>query len=97
MSLVEKIRSQLVSGLEALHVDIEDDSLRHAGHQAMAGVVPEATHLNILVVSPRFEGLGVLEQHRLVNRILQEARDTHLHALQLKTMTPTQWQAKVSS
>ena len=83
--------NQLFQALEALHVEIEDESWQHAGH---AGAVPglEATHLRVTVVSPRFEGLSVIQQHRLVHEALKEARATHLHALQLKTMTPDAWQ-----
>lgn len=89
MSLVEKIREKLMRELDAERVEIEDDSWKHAGHVAMAGAAPtEATHLTITVVSPRFEGVSIIDQHRMVNALLQEARDTHLHALQLKTLAP---------
>jgi BolA protein len=89
MSLVEQIKQKLIQELDAESVEIVDDSWRHAGHVAMAGVeAPEATHLNITVVSPRFEGVSIIDQHRMVNEVLQEARETHLHALQLKTFAP---------
>lgn len=89
MSLVERLREKLIRELDAESVDIVDDSWRHAGHVAMAGLeAPEATHLNITVVSPRFKGVSIIDQHRMVNEVLQEARETHLHALQLKTLAP---------
>jgi BolA-like protein 1 len=84
--LVTQMREMLMRELEAERVDIEDVSWQHAGHVAMAGVTPEATHLNITVVSSRFNGVPLIDQHRMVNTLLQEARNTHLHALQLKTM-----------
>ena len=84
--LVTRLREKLQSALEAERIDIVDDSWRHAGHVAMAGVTPEATHLNITIVSPRFNGVSLIDQHRMVNEVLKEARETHLHALQLKTI-----------
>ena len=94
MSVIEQLKTKLTNELDALHVEIIDDSWQHAGHhQAPTGI--EATHLSITVVSPRFEGLGLMDQHRLVHEVLKEARESHLHALQLKTVTPSNWQQAV--
>lgn len=92
MSVIDDLKVKLTRELDAIHVEIEDESWKHAGH---AGATPgvEATHLNMVVVSPRFEGVGMLDQHRLVHAVLQEARQRHLHALQLKTIPASQWQA----
>ncbi|WP_373531130.1 BolA family protein [Vampirovibrio sp.] len=90
MSTIEQLKAQLTQALEATHVEIIDDSWKHAGHlEATPGL--EATHLSMTVVSPKFEGVGILDQHRLVHEVLKEARERHLHALQLKTLSPTQW------
>lgn len=90
MSVIEALRKKLLNELDAQHVDIIDDSWKHAGHLE-AGTGLEATHLSITVVSPRFEGLGIMDQHRLVHQALQKARERHLHALQLKTVPSSQW------
>jgi stress-induced morphogen len=51
-------------------------------------------HYSVVVVSPAFEGKLVLKQHRLVNAALaDELASGELHALQLKTMTPAEWEA----
>ena len=43
-------------------------------------------HFQVVVVSPRFEGLPLLEQHRLVNEALAAPlRDGTIHELRIKT------------
>jgi len=43
-------------------------------------------HFQVVVVSPRFAGLPLLEQHRLVNEALAEPlRDGTIHELRIKT------------
>lgn len=50
-------------------------------------------HWQVIIVSPAFEGKGLLEQHRLVNEVLRaEIGDQRIHALALKTFTPAQWE-----
>jgi stress-induced morphogen len=54
-------------------------------------------HWQVIIVSPAFEGKGLLEQHRMVNEALKEAMDDQrIHALALKTFSPAQWE-KVGS
>jgi stress-induced morphogen len=88
----DSVKTALMEKLKAEHVEIVDDSWRHAGHQAMAGKPQgEATHLQITVVSPEFEGVSLLARHRMVHQALKEAFATHLHALELKTLSPSEW------
>ncbi len=43
-------------------------------------------HFQVTVSSPRFSGLSLLEQHRLVNEALAEPlRDGTIHELRIKT------------
>lgn len=85
---IDALRQKIITELDATHVEIADDSWKHAGHvEAGNG---DATHLTIHVVSPRFEGVNIMDQHRMVHDVLKEAREKHLHALILKTMTPAQ-------
>lgn len=51
-------------------------------------------HWSAIVVSSQFEGLLLIKQHRMVNKALAEPLKTgELHALQLKTLTPAEWEA----
>lgn len=48
-------------------------------------------HWQVIIVSPAFEGKGLLEQHRMVNEALKgEMDDERIHALALKTYSPAQ-------
>jgi stress-induced morphogen len=64
----------------------------------LAEAFPEATELDVLdrtgggdhfqvvVTSPRFDGLALIDQHRLVNEALAEPlRDGTIHELRIKT------------
>ena len=70
------------------------EPLQHLLHQAF----PDATelsvedrtgggdHFQVTVATPRFDGLPLLEQHRLVNDALAEPlRDGTIHELRIKT------------
>jgi stress-induced morphogen len=47
-------------------------------------------HFQVTVASPRFDGLPLLEQHRLVNDALSEPlRDGTIHELRIKTRGTT--------
>jgi len=43
-------------------------------------------HFQVTVAAPRFDGLSLLDQHRLVNEALAEPlRDGSIHELRIKT------------
>ncbi len=51
-----------------------------------------ADHWQVFVTSPRFEGLSLMEQHKQVQSVFAEMiQSGELHALTIKTFTPTQW------
>jgi BolA protein len=80
-----RIRAALAS-LDPVAIDVVDDSAKHAGHAgARAG---GQTHYNVLLVSPRFDGLNRVARHRLVNQALAPEFDTGLHALSLVLKAP---------
>ncbi|MEC4679678.1 MAG: BolA family transcriptional regulator [Nitrospirota bacterium] len=48
-------------------------------------------HYQVMIVSPSFEGKGLVEQHQLVYGVLKDAIGSErIHALALKTYTPEQ-------
>jgi len=51
----------------------------------------DGEHLQAIVISPAFDGLPLVKQHQLVMRPLREALAGAVHALALKTFTPTKW------
>ncbi|MBI2211876.1 MAG: BolA family transcriptional regulator [Deltaproteobacteria bacterium] len=50
-------------------------------------------HFQVVVVSPSFEGKGLVDQHQMVYGALKESLGSErIHALALKTYTPGQWE-----
>lgn len=76
---------QITVALEAQHVactDISGGSSCDGGHK-----------LELIVVSPKFEGVPLLKRHRMVNDTLKEEMPS-IHALTMKTWTPAQYESK---
>jgi stress-induced morphogen len=76
--------SQLKARIETLAPDTRVEVVDLTGTQ---------DHYQALVVSPAFAGKLMIEQHRLVYRVLQAEIDSgEVHALTLKTYAPEQYQ-----
>jgi BolA protein len=88
---VRQIEQRLRERLGATHVEIVDDSARHADHLGAAG---GGGHFRVLVVSPRFDGLSRVAAQRLVYGALADLMTSDIHALQMRTMTPEEWQGQ---
>ncbi|WP_096085249.1 BolA family protein [Agaribacterium haliotis] len=62
--------------------------------ESIVEVQVDGSHIALNVVSPAFEGLNTLKKQQLVYAGLQEAISSGaIHAVQMKTYTPEQWQA----
>jgi stress-induced morphogen len=48
---------------------------------------------DLIVVTKEFEGKPLLDRHRLVNEALKDLMPK-IHAVTMKTWTPTQWESK---
>jgi BolA protein len=82
-----RIRQILTRAFTPSHLDIEDESARHAGHAgARAG---GETHYSVTIVSEHFLGLSRVERSRRVHQALQEEFQTGLHALSLSLRSPS--------
>lgn len=54
----------------------------------------DGEHYEVVVVSSTFEGKGLVQQHQLVYKaIQQEMLSGAIHAMAVKTYTPADWQA----
>jgi BolA protein len=78
--LIERLRA-----LEPEHLDVVDDSHRHAGH---AGAADGRGHFTVLLVSKRFAGLNTLRRHRLVYEVVGDLMTTDIHALSIQALAP---------
>jgi BolA protein len=89
MTLIDTITQKLKTDLGATHVEIIDNSWMHAGH---AGSASGGSHLAIVVVSPQFEGVPLMERHRRVHQLLKTEMETAIHAMELRVLTPEVWE-----
>jgi BolA family transcriptional regulator, general stress-responsive regulator len=83
-----QIEARLRAELDARHVDVADESHRHAGH---AGAAAGGGHFRATIVSHRFEGLSRIARQRLVYGVLAAEMKSEIHALALRTLTPAEW------
>ena len=81
MNMRERIQHALLA-LTPTHLEVHDESHMHS-----RGL---ETHYKTVIVSDRFEGLGLLRRHQAVHAALGELM-TQFHALALHTYTPTEW------
>lgn len=83
------MRSLLADAFTPTHLEITDDSHRHAGH---AGARPEGeTHFRVVLVSEHFKGESRVGRQRKVYATLQQLLATRVHALQLALFTPEEY------
>ncbi|NDC82436.1 BolA/IbaG family iron-sulfur metabolism protein [bacterium] len=78
MSLTHEIRQTILTALPGADVVVTDP-------------MDDGQHFQAVVVAPQFEGLSRVKQHQLVMRPLTQAFATSVHALSLKTMSPSEW------
>jgi BolA protein len=89
MSTVAAIK-QALAGLEPDVIDIEDDSASHAGHAGNRG----GGHYNLFIVSQAFEGLSLLQRHKLVFSQVDDLMQSQIHALSIRAKTPAEFNAR---
>jgi len=87
MTVASRIREKLTGKLAPTRLDIADDSHKHAGH---VGARPEGeTHFSVEIVSAAFEGVSRVQRQRMVYEILQDELAGPVHALALRTLSPS--------
>jgi len=86
MSVAETIRRKLTDRFAPIHIEVEDQSHRHAGH---AGASPGGeTHFAVTIVSSAFADQSRVTRQRLVYETLAQELAAGVHALSLTTLTP---------
>jgi BolA protein len=86
MTVIDRIRDTLATGLAPERLEVVDESALHAGH---GGAVPgKTTHVRVRVVSAAFSGKSRIERHRLVNSLMASEIEAGLHALAIEARAP---------
>ena len=84
MSTPDKIRQRLAP-LSPEHLEIEDESARHAGHEGAKG---GGGHYRLTIVSARFTDKSLLARHRAINELLGDMLQNEIHAISIKAYAP---------
>ena len=84
----EEIERKMKERLGAVHVEVVDETWKHAGH---AGAATGGGHFTLVVVSPRFEGVNALDRRRLVFNALEAEMNGAIHALTVRTVAQSEW------
>lgn len=85
-SVSDSLRRKLTTAFAPHHLQIDDDSARHAGH---AGSHPRGeSHFNVVIEAAAFEGVGRVQRQRMVYAALAEELAGPVHALSVKATAP---------
>ena len=87
MNSVHEIKSRLTKTIAIDHLTIMDDTGRHLRHQHNDG----GGHFQITIVSIDFEGVSLLDRHKIVYQALDGMVKKEIHALGLKTIATSEW------
>jgi BolA family transcriptional regulator, general stress-responsive regulator len=86
MSIHATIETKLVDQLAPERLLIDNDSKRHAGPAT-------ESHFRLVIVSSSFEGTSRVNRQRLVYSCLADELAGPVHALQMKCLTPAEYDA----
>lgn len=84
-SRLERVQALLAEAFEPTHIEVVNESHMHS-------VPPGSeTHLRVVIVSARFEGLRSVQRQRWIYDLLRLELSSGLHALSQRTYTPAEW------
>ena len=85
------VQGVLEAKLEAFspsHLEVINESGKH---NVPAG---SETHFKVVMISDKFEGLQLIQRHRMVNELLHEELAGPIHALSLHLYSSRDWQKR---
>ena len=83
MQLTDIIKDRL-SSLQAISLEIKDDSALHAGHAGNTG----GGHFTLKIVSSQFSQKSQIIRHRLIYQALTDLIPQQIHALSILAISP---------
>jgi|SRR3989338_11183770 len=89
MKTRDVILERLTEALLPLHVEVLDDSGRHAGHRGARE--SGGGHYQVTVVAAVFSGRPLLERHRAIYQALTTELSSVVHALRIAAYSPEEW------
>ncbi|MFM8901386.1 MAG: BolA family protein [Burkholderiales bacterium] len=76
-----EVQHYIAQGLACAHLEVEGDG----------------RHFFATIVSPEFEGASRVARHQRVYKALGDRMREQIHALSMKTLTPSEWAATASA
>ena len=76
---IEEIKQKLINAFPGSKIELINTSSMHIGHNA------RGYHLKTEIKYKGFEGLSLIQQHRLVQKALKDELNGVIHALSIKT------------
>ena len=87
MNLEHEIKSRLTKTMAIDHLAILDHTGKHQKHKQYDG----GGHFQIKIVSSAFEGVSLLDRHKLVYQSLDGLIKNEIHAIGLKTIATSEY------
>ena len=78
---LKKIKERLIKNFPEDKVEVFD--LRGSGD-----------HFSVIVISDKFQGISLVDRHRMIYSIFEDKIVTEIHALQNQTYTLEEWKRK---
>ncbi|WP_394828493.1 BolA family protein [Pendulispora albinea] len=86
MRMASRIREKLNDTLSPSLLDVIDESRMH-------NVPKDAeTHFKVVIVAQAFDGVGRVERHQMVYRVLKDELAQGVHALSIVSKSPSEWE-----
>lgn len=85
MDRVATIRERLEQALAPEHIEIVDESHRHAGH--VGARESGGGHFNVTIVAECFRDQSSVQRHRMVYAPLNDLMPHEIHALSIRALT----------
>ncbi|MCH7859841.1 MAG: BolA family transcriptional regulator [Candidatus Marinimicrobia bacterium] len=84
------LQDRITTALVPTVLEIEDESHLHKGHLHGAKLqeAQGGGHFSVTIVSAKFEGLPLVQRHRVVYTAVGDLMGGKVHALSMKTLTP---------
>ncbi|MCC2977933.1 BolA family transcriptional regulator [Sphingomonas sp. PL-96] len=84
--IASEITARLTEALDPTHLEVINDSGRHAGHSGDNGT--GESHFTVVIESRAFEGRSRVQRQRLVNQALADLLIERVHALAIRARAP---------
>ena len=81
----QKIKKAIEEGLSPIHLEVVNESYKHAGHAGDDG--SGQTHFKLMVVSDAFLKRSRVQRQRIVNTVVGSLFNEGLHAVSMQLLT----------